>query len=149
VVSSAAEAETGGVFVNAQIIVPTRATLIAMGHPQPSTGTPLVTDNSTSHGILKNLIKPKKSKTWDMRYHWIEDRIKQGQIDLIWKAGKLNWADYFTKHFPAAYHRLMRYKYLAHHLSIIRRRKMQSANSVRGCVTNLVWQPPNARPVTH
>jgi hypothetical protein len=66
VVSSAAEAETGGVFVNAQIIIPTRATLIAMGHPQPITGTPLVTDNSTSHGILKNLIKPKKSKTWDM-----------------------------------------------------------------------------------
>jgi hypothetical protein len=51
VVSSAAEAETGGVFVNAQIIIPTRATLIAMGHPQPTTCTPLVTDNSTSHGI--------------------------------------------------------------------------------------------------
>jgi hypothetical protein len=32
VVSSAAEAETGGVFVNAQVIIPTRETLIAMGN---------------------------------------------------------------------------------------------------------------------
>jgi hypothetical protein len=84
-----------------------------------------------------------------MRYHWVEDRIQQGQIDLIWKAGKYNWADYFTKHHPPAYHRLMRYKYLANNLWAIHRNQTQSSNSVRGCVTNLAWQPRNARPFPH
>jgi hypothetical protein len=146
VVSSAAEAETGGVFINAQVIIPTRTTLIDMGHPQPTTGTPLVTDNSTSHGILKNLIKPKKSKTWDMHYHWVEDRIQQGQIDLIWKPGTSNWADYFTKHHPPAYHRLMRYKYLANLLVTIRKTQTPLTNRVRGCVTNLDGQSYHVRP---
>jgi len=77
-------------------------------HPQPEKGSPIVTDNLTSQGILTKLIKPRKSKTWDMRYHWLEDRISQKDIQLIWKRGKYNWADYFTKHHPPAYHRLMR-----------------------------------------
>jgi hypothetical protein len=47
-----------------------------------------------------------------MRYHWLEDRIDQKQIQLIWKRGKYNWADYFTKHHPPAYHHIMRKKYL-------------------------------------
>ena len=46
-----------------------------MGHLQPPT--PMFTKNIDSRGILNNLIKPKKNKTWDMRYHWIKDRIKQ------------------------------------------------------------------------
>ena len=86
--------------------------LIAIGHPQPPNGTPLKTDNKTSCDLISNLIKPRKSKTWDMRHHWLEDRIKQKQIFLHWKPGSNNWADYFTKHWPAAYHKIMRYKYL-------------------------------------
>ena len=77
-------------------------------HPQPTRGTPMVTDNSTSKDLLTQLIKPKKSKTWDMRYHWLEDRIKMNQLQLIWKPGKCNRADYFTKRHPPAYHKLMR-----------------------------------------
>ena len=89
-----------------------RFTLETINHTQQKPGTPLKTDNKTSHEILKNLIKPKKSKTWDMRYHWIEDRIKQKEINLHWKPGIKNWADYFTKHFAPAYHKIMRKHYL-------------------------------------
>jgi hypothetical protein len=74
VVSSAAEAECGGLYHNAQNSVPIRDALIAIAHPQPPT--PIKMDNSTALGIVTSLMKPKRSKTWDMRYHWIEDRTK-------------------------------------------------------------------------
>ena len=110
VVSSSAEAETSGTFTNTQEAIPIRQLLIAMGHPQPPT--PIKTDNKTSHDLVTSLIKLKKSKTWDMRFHWLEDRIQQKQIFLHWKPGAQNWADYFTKHWPPAYHKIMRHKYL-------------------------------------
>ena len=112
VVSSSAEAETSRAFLNSQELIPIRNTLIAMGHPQPKLGTPLKTDNKISFEIATQLIKPRKSKTWDMRHHRLEDRVKQKQINLHWKPGTKNWADYFNKNWPPAYHKLMRYKYL-------------------------------------
>ena len=113
VVSSTAEAETGGIFHTSQTAIPIARILThVLKHPQPADGTPIVTDNATSKGIITKLIKPRKSKTWDMRHHWIEDRIKRKEIQLIWKPGKYNRADYFTKHHPPAHHKLMRPKYL-------------------------------------
>ena len=66
VVSSAAEAECGGLFINGHQIIPQRNTLITMGHPQPANGTPLKTDSATALGIVKNVMKPRRSKSWDM-----------------------------------------------------------------------------------
>ena len=113
VVSSAAEAETGGTFENAQNVIPMAWLLKnVFSHPQPALGSPIITDNLTSRGILTKLIKPRKSKTWDMRYNWLEDRISNKEIQLLWKPGKTNGADYFTKHFAASYHRMIRPRYL-------------------------------------
>ena len=47
--ASAAEAETGGIFLVAQEAWPILAALVEMGHPQPSNGTPLETDNYTAN----------------------------------------------------------------------------------------------------
>jgi len=57
-----------------------------------------------------------------MRYHWIRDRIAQGQFDLYWARGAQNRGDYFTKHHPPAHHRLMCPLYLqtACHVSHMR-----------------------------
>jgi hypothetical protein len=46
--SSAAEAERGGLYLNAKESVPLRNTLIELSHPQPPDGTPIRTDNSTA-----------------------------------------------------------------------------------------------------
>jgi hypothetical protein len=46
VMSSAAEAELGGLFINAKTAVPIRTTLEELGHKQPPT--PIQTDNSTA-----------------------------------------------------------------------------------------------------
>jgi hypothetical protein len=72
-------------------------------HKQPPTGTPLETDNATAHGILHATVRMKKSKAFDMRYHWLKDRVSQKQFNLYdWSSGKLNSADcYFSKHHPA------------------------------------------------
>ena len=112
VVSSAAEAETGGVYLAAQRAVPMRLAAIKLGHPQPENGSPLYTDNSTAAGILKSEMRQKLSKAFDMRFYWVRDRIDQNQFKLIWRKGKLNMADYFTKHHSPAHHKHLRPIYL-------------------------------------
>ena len=97
--ASYSEAETGGIFLGTQEAFPVITTLIEMVHPQPPNGTPLETDNSTAHDILTAQVRMKRSKDFDMRYHWIKDGISQNQFFLYWAQGKLNRADYFTKHF--------------------------------------------------
>jgi len=110
VVTSAAEAETGGIYLGCKHACPILAMLEELGHKQPATGPPLETDNKTAHGILNSKMRQKISKSFDMRYWWMKDRIHQKQFDLLWAPGKLNLADYFTKHHPPWHHRLMRSK---------------------------------------
>ena len=107
VVASAAEAECGGLFKNGQLITEIRAILEALDHPQPAT--PLKTDNATAVGFANKNMRQKRSKSWDMRYHWLRCREAQHQLRIYWDKGKLNkFADYFTKHFPPKHHREMR-----------------------------------------
>ena len=62
VVSSAAEAETGETFHNAQKAIPIHQLLQTIfKHPQLANETPITTDNLTSQGILTNFVKPKHS----------------------------------------------------------------------------------------
>jgi hypothetical protein len=96
--ASAAEAKTGGLFLNGQEAIPIITALEEMGHQQPTTGTPLETDNFTAHDILKAQVRMKRSKAFDMRCHWLKDRIARLQFNFHWAPGKHNHADYFTKH---------------------------------------------------
>ena len=118
VVASAAEAETGGLFHNGQTIIHIRRLLEALGHSQPPT--PLKTDNSTSNAFVNKSLRQKKSKAWDMRFHWLRDKERTQHLRVFWDKGKRNGTDYFTKHHPAPYHKLMRSKYILalHHMSI-------------------------------
>ena len=112
VVSSAAEAETGGIFYNSQYAIPIRRILDVLGHKQPVSGTPFKTDNSTAIGFIRSNIKLKCSKAWDMQYHWIRDKATQRLFRYYWQKGALNNADYFTKHHPPNHHVKMRQKYI-------------------------------------
>lgn len=123
VVSSAAEAECSGCFTNAQKAIPIRIALEELGHPQPKT--PIKTDNSTAEGFANKSMRQKRSKAWDMRYHWLRDRNAQNQFYIFWDKGSNNLADYFTKHYSPTYHRSTRpYYILKNHLVI---RKIQTA----------------------
>jgi len=52
--SSAAEAELGAFYINAQEAVPQLITLTEMNHKQPQT--PMQTDNTTALGVMNNNI---------------------------------------------------------------------------------------------
>ena len=77
VVSSAAEAETTRVFYNAKIEMPIRCTLECLHQPHPHK--PLKTENSTACGFVTNNIHQKRSKYWDVHFHWLRDKQPQHQ----------------------------------------------------------------------
>ena len=110
VMSSAAEAELGALYIAAREAVYIRQILQELGHKQPRT--PIQTDNSTAEAIINNKVQPKRTKAMDMRFHWLRDRELQQQLRIYWRSGKLNHADYFTKHHPASHHCNMRKEYL-------------------------------------
>jgi hypothetical protein len=129
VMSSAAESETSGVYLNGKEYIPAHSQdWLRTGSPQPST--PLKTDNTTAHGILTKSIRPKLSKAFDMRFHWMKDRIQQQEFHLYWEKGALNMADYFTKHHPPRHHKLMRHKYL---------QKENTNPTQHGCATSMEY----------
>jgi hypothetical protein len=96
VMSSAAEAEIGALYLNAKEATVIRTTLAEMGHPQPAT--PMETDNSTACGTMNCTVKQVRSKAIDMRFYWVLDRVEQGHFRIYWAPGVKNIADYFTKH---------------------------------------------------
>ena len=102
IMSSAAEAELGALFLNAKEEVPIHTTLIEMNWPQPPT--PIQVDNFTALGIANQTIKQKLSKAMNMRFHWVIDRIKQGQFRVYRRPGSTNLADYPTKHHSTEHH---------------------------------------------
>ena len=106
VMTSAAEAELGALYINAREAVPIRMVLMEMGHHQPKT--PMQTDNTTALGVVNNNIQARRTKAMDMRFHWLRCRDSQGQFRYYWMPGPTNLADYWTKHFCAKHHTSMR-----------------------------------------
>ena len=102
VVASAAESEYGSLFVNAQHAEWTRTILTALGHPQLATV--ITCDNKCAVGLANDTLKIKRSKSIDMRFHWIRDRIRQGHFVVVWAPGADNRADFFTKALPTHAH---------------------------------------------
>jgi hypothetical protein len=76
VMSSTIEAELAALFHNARDGIPLRTTLIEMGHPQAET--PIHTENACASGIVNDKVKQHRFTSIDMRFYWIQDRIKQG-----------------------------------------------------------------------
>jgi hypothetical protein len=94
VMSLAAEAKLGALFINAKTAVSMHCTLKEMGHPQ--TCTPIQTNNSTAHTLLTNKIMPKALKTMDMRFHWLHCHEAQDQYHFYWRSGTQNLVDHWT-----------------------------------------------------
>ena len=114
VVASAAEAEMSGLFHNAQVGIIARRILHYLGHPQPAT--PLKTDNTTASNFVHHNMNLRRSKTWDMRFHWLRDQQTKKEFKIYWKHGNdkadPNHGDYFTKHHITKHHRAVRSCYV-------------------------------------
>jgi hypothetical protein len=70
----------GALFLNTKEGVNIRNILREMGNPHPAT--PLQTDNTTAHTILRGMCKQQRSKAIDMRFYWVRDRTVQNQFDI-------------------------------------------------------------------
>jgi hypothetical protein len=92
------EAELAGGFQCAQTAVHHRRILHDLGYPQPPTL--LRMDNSVAIGLASGKINAKRSKSVDMRFFWLIDRVKQGQFVVKHIPGYWNIADHFTKALP-------------------------------------------------
>jgi hypothetical protein len=131
VMSSAAEAEIGAVFINAKEGAVLRTILEELGHKQPPT--PMDTDNITATGYRNGTIKQKRTKATDMRFYWIKDRVKKCQFYVYWGPGYQNLANYFTKHHSPAHHKRMREIYIHANEHPINRKGLRDS-ALRGCV---------------
>ena len=78
VMSSAAEAELGALFISCREAIPARHALEAMGHEHPTT--PMQTNITTAHVVVTNNIESKRLKSMDMKLHWLRCRIAQKQF---------------------------------------------------------------------
>jgi hypothetical protein len=92
VVASAAKDKLGALFHNCQDGIIFRQTLADMGHPQPKT--PVHCDNATVVGIGNNTIKRQRTRSMEMRYFWVGDKVAQDMYTLSWHPGQGNLADY-------------------------------------------------------
>ena len=81
VMASAAEAELGGLFINAKEGEVIRTSIEEMGHTQGPL--PVQTDNSTASGIINETVKQRRSKDIDMRFYWVRDRCKKTLPHLL------------------------------------------------------------------
>ncbi len=102
VVSSAAEAELGALFLNCKKGVIFWLTLKELGHPQLRT--PVHCDNATTIGIANNTIKRQRSRSMEMRYFGVGDKVAQKEFTIKWHPGQENLADYQSKHHLGTHH---------------------------------------------
>ena len=110
VAASAAEAELGALFLNAQEAKVIRLILHELGHPQPPI--PIHVDNTTAVGIVNNTVKRQRSRAMEMRYFWLLCQEAQKLFNVIHQPGAENLGDYPSKAHLGQIHRHVRPYYL-------------------------------------
>jgi hypothetical protein len=110
VAASAAEAELGALFLNAQEAKVLQLILKELGHPQPPT--PVHIDNTTTVGIVNNIIKQQQSRAMEMRYFWLLDGEMQQYFKFYYQPVLENLGDYPSKHHTADIHQHIRPYYV-------------------------------------
>ena len=74
VMASIGEAEYAAAFYAAQMAAGLRKTLADLGYPRPPTY--ILVDNKIAYGIASNRIEPKRTKSIDMQFHCLRDRVQ-------------------------------------------------------------------------
>ena len=111
VVGSVAEAEYGGAYKAGRTISWVRTIAAVVNYPQQGP-TDLFVDNTTAVGLANDTLKIARTKAIDMRFHWLRDRVRQGQIKVRFIPGAQQLADFFTKPLSVKEHLRMMTKYV-------------------------------------
>jgi hypothetical protein len=64
----------------------------------------LFVDNECAIGLATSSVRPKKSKSIDMRLDWLKERASQQFFRFVFLPGLINPADFFTKILPIYRH---------------------------------------------
>jgi hypothetical protein len=110
VAASAAEAELGALFLNAQEAKVLRLILAELGHPQPPT--PIHINSTTTVGLVNNTIKQQRSRAMEMRYFWLLGGKMQQYFKFYYQPGLKNLGNYPSKHHTAHMHQHVRPYYV-------------------------------------
>jgi hypothetical protein len=112
-----------------------RLTLEELGHPQPKTQ--VHWDNTTAVGIAYNTVERQQSRSMEMGYFWVCDKVAQDTYDIKWHPGQENLADYQSKHHTRAYHQDVCLWYLHEKNSPSVLPSSTRPSSLKGCVRTL------------
>jgi hypothetical protein len=105
VCSAASETEYASLYETGCALMPVRNILAALDFPQETTT--IYTDNLIAKNICARLVRPKRSKAIDMRYHWIRDRVDDKYFDVVWlpsTSKSIMCVDALTKIHPVKKH---------------------------------------------
>ena len=105
-----AEVETAGTFYNVQVSIPLVYIITKMGHPHPDT--PLKTDNANASLFVHDKITQKKSKSWDMRFYWLQNKQQTQYFYIYSNSGHNKLTYYYTKHHTTQRHKDIRKTYV-------------------------------------
>ena len=77
-----------------------------------------------------------------MNFHWLRDKELQNQIKVVWKQGKDNYGDYFTKHHAIIHHRKTRPIYIRDNIEksfkvLKDLKKVKNITDLQGCVDSV------------
>ncbi len=84
--------------------------LTELGHPKLPT--PIHIDNTTTVGIINNIVKRQRSRAVEMQYFWLLDGESQKQFKFYWQPGQENLGDYPSKHHTVEIHQHVRPYYV-------------------------------------
>ena len=110
VVTSAASAEIGILFINTRQAIPVRCLLEKRTHKQPPT--PTQADNTTAIGFITKNLNPKMTKAEDMNHWFLRDQQDRKRFRYYWREGKFNDTDCQSKHPCSVHHQQKRTQYL-------------------------------------
>ncbi len=102
IVASAAEAELDALFHNCQTGIIFPSILEDLGHHQPKT--PVHCNNTTAVGIANDSVKRRWSRSMEIRFFLISNKVAQNMYSLAWHPGQEYLADYQSKHHIGHHH---------------------------------------------
>ena len=84
--------------------------LIALDHKQPATT--LKTEISTTELFVNLGMRPKRSKTWVMKWHWLRENEVLDQLRVYFYRETRNNVNYFTNNHPPIHLRQIQTQYI-------------------------------------
>ena len=89
---------------------------------------------------MNRTVKQKATKSMDMRFYWLQNRVEQKQFKVFWAPGNINLADHQSKVQPTSVHRALGPIYLYE--------EGKSPTTLQGCDEILKLLARGTKPVT-